>query len=211
MYIGYKGVQMTYVDPNTVISPKSVWNLSKVLINTRQEGWSAAEGTWEGNPCLVIRWNGSDASIGLGNPQSRGHPTWFVIPKELEGVIRREIGLLKKTSGIVSCDISRPDGYDFGAWRIEASLGPHVCEKLGNSNLTFSIPELPKRKCAADKEYGQFLEMEFVGIFKSGKWLGHLYSNGVAEDKNPVTIEVFRDAFIQSVTQAVRLCKVLDE
>ena len=39
---------------------------------------SIAIGEWDGDRVLAMRWNG-DAG-GLGNPQSRGIPTWFVVP-----------------------------------------------------------------------------------------------------------------------------------
>ena len=39
----------------------------------------------------VIRWNGSGNEPGMGNPQSHGYPTWFVLPDEIaEMVLRAE-------------------------------------------------------------------------------------------------------------------------
>src|SRR6266568_6488821 len=102
-----------YVDPITVVSPKVSWRLKEVIYNSSpgQGGWSAAEGEWDGDPCLGVRWNGSDNEEGVGNPQSRGHATWFIIPDGLEDAIRREIEFLCQTEGMVSCEISQPDGY----------------------------------------------------------------------------------------------------
>ena len=65
-------------------------------------GWSAAEGQWEDdgvwNDVLAIRWNGSsDAEI--GNPQSRGCATWFIVPDELENAIRAAIASLPTRTG----------------------------------------------------------------------------------------------------------------
>ncbi|MDE0509363.1 MAG: hypothetical protein OXI17_12120 [Gammaproteobacteria bacterium] len=90
---------MAYVDPNTVISPKNHWRLLNVLYEDDEDGWSVAEGQWEHggrwSDVLAIRWNGSPHAK-LGHPQSRGLPTWFIIPEGLEEVIRERVDELKK-------------------------------------------------------------------------------------------------------------------
>lgn len=90
---------MGYTKPETVISPKNRWRFLELLHNTGEDGWSLAKGQWEDNgefkPVLAIRWNGNDSS--LGNPQSRGNPTWFVIPGELEDSVLSALPQLKKT------------------------------------------------------------------------------------------------------------------
>lgn len=198
---------MSYVDPETVISPKDSWELTKVITNTRQGGWSAAEGKWCGERRLGLRWNGADSEDGVGNPQSRGHPTWFLVPSELEYAIRREIEHLEQD--IVSCIISRPDGYDFGAWRMEAKLGPKILDKLGNTDFPFSLPALPKRLCLPEKKYVRAVAGEMCGCFVKGEWLGDWYSNGISETENPTTMDAVRDAFIQNVTQAIQKARLI--
>lgn len=45
---------------------------------------SISFGRWDGNESIAIRWNGNDdPGKGLGNPQSTGHATWFVLPTAL--------------------------------------------------------------------------------------------------------------------------------
>jgi hypothetical protein len=56
------------------------------LYDGGQGAWSAARLGWCGEEKLGIRWNGDEGS-GIGNPQSRGNPTWFVIPDELASVV----------------------------------------------------------------------------------------------------------------------------
>jgi len=189
---------MAYVDPTTVVSPKASWELKSVIHNTGQGGWSAAEGEWDGSPCLAVRWNGSDTDEGVGNPQSRGYPTWFVIPDELQSVVRQEIDRLGE-AGAILCDITQPDNYEFGAWRVAITLGPQVIKRLKDSLLVFSLPNLPKRMCHPDKEYRRAIEGELRGCFLDGKWLGDVYSNGISEAENPTKIEAVRDAFIQNI------------
>ncbi len=193
-----------YIDPNTVISPKASWKLKSIIYNSGQSGWSAAEGEWEGSPCLGVRWNGSVSDEGVGNPQSRGFATWFIVPDELEDAILREIEFLSRTEGMVSCDIHQPDGYDFGAWKVEIKLGNKVLKKPGSESLVFTLPSMQNRMCHPDKGYVRAINGELRGSFIEGKWIGDVYSNGIPETDNPTKIEAVRDAFTQSVMRALR-------
>lgn len=80
---------MAYIDPETVVSPRNRIESVEVLYN--QGEWSVARLEFDGDEGVGIRWNGREDEPGIGNPQSRGRPTWFVIPKELSGVILDEI------------------------------------------------------------------------------------------------------------------------
>lgn len=197
---------MPYIDPKTVTSPKHSWGPNHtVLIDTLDGGWSAAEGTWEGEPCIGLRWNGSDEHASIGSPQSRGNPTWWIVPNELSDTIRKKIELIKKSNGLVTCHISRPDGFEHGAWKIEATLSTQVIERLshGTSPLAFHLPDMSKRLCYPDPPYVRPNVSGGFSVFINGVWTGHLYSNGITEDENPVTIDAFREAFIRSVTKSI--------
>jgi len=52
----------------------------KVLVPAGPERMAIALGKWEGTPVLALRWNGTDASP-IGNPQSRGLATWFIVER----------------------------------------------------------------------------------------------------------------------------------
>jgi hypothetical protein len=71
----------TYIKPTDVLSPKRHWVLVHVLFDGGEEGSSLAIGRWDDKPVLAMRWNGHKESP-MGNPQSRGLPTWFVVPEE---------------------------------------------------------------------------------------------------------------------------------
>jgi hypothetical protein len=45
---------------------------------------------FDGEERIGIRWNGREEQPEIGNPQSRGKPTWFVVPRELENLVREE-------------------------------------------------------------------------------------------------------------------------
>ena len=77
----------TYVKPVDVHAPKRHWTLLHVLFDggpateKNESPSSLAIGRWDNNPVLAMRWNGNDDNP-IGNPQSRGLPTWFVIPDQ---------------------------------------------------------------------------------------------------------------------------------
>lgn len=70
-----------YVSPEQVSSPKRCWNLLTILESGSANTGSVALGRWEKKPVLAMRWNGN-ASNPIGNPQSRGLATWFIVPDE---------------------------------------------------------------------------------------------------------------------------------
>ena len=77
---------MAYVDPKSVVSPKSRWKLIEILRNGEDSkngdnDATLAIGEWDGERCFAVRWNGTAMDpTGVGNPQSRGLPTWFIVP-----------------------------------------------------------------------------------------------------------------------------------
>ncbi|MGH9345404.1 MAG: hypothetical protein ACRD19_16780 [Terriglobia bacterium] len=79
---------MAYIDPKRVITPKNRLKSVDVLYNAGQGAWSAALLEFDEKERIGIRWNGSDDEPGIGNPQSRGRPTWFVVPDELASLVR---------------------------------------------------------------------------------------------------------------------------
>ncbi len=78
---------MAYIDPQTVIAPKSLVSNVRVVYDsppTSEEGFSVVTLRWGNDGDAVgIRWNGDPDDKGIGTPQAFGQPTWFLIPKEL--------------------------------------------------------------------------------------------------------------------------------
>jgi len=93
---------MSYIDPKTVLSPRGSVGDVEVVFNTgpTANSWSIAKLTWEGEPAVGIRWNGDgEAERGVGSPQARGNPTWFIVPGELaECVLEQAETLAKQTN-----------------------------------------------------------------------------------------------------------------
>lgn len=77
----------TYIKPSDVHAPKRHWSLIHVLFDGGEateknpSPSSLAIGRWDNQPVLAMRWNGNKENP-LGNPQSRGLPTWFVVPEQ---------------------------------------------------------------------------------------------------------------------------------
>jgi hypothetical protein len=80
-----------YITPDKVTSPRRSWSLTHVLedgakADSYGNRLAIAIGKWEGSPALGMRWNGSKGKP-IGTPQSRGLPTWFIIPRRLEDAV----------------------------------------------------------------------------------------------------------------------------
>ena len=85
---------MAYVDPEKVDSPKN--SVRNVRVRHNQGKWAVAELEWEDEAAIGIRWNGTEGEAGVGSPQSRGHPTWFIVPEELADAVREKVESLSK-------------------------------------------------------------------------------------------------------------------
>lgn len=83
-------VAIKYILPEDVSSPKQRWALIKVLHDGGEEDYSIALGRWDGKPVIGMRWNGTEASP-IGNPQSRGLPTWFIVPSNYQDSILEQL------------------------------------------------------------------------------------------------------------------------
>ncbi len=81
---------MAYIEPATVWAPRASIRSVDILYNSGSGGWSIAKIDWESKETLGIRWNGGDGP-GLGNPQSRGNATWFILPEQLHDAILSRI------------------------------------------------------------------------------------------------------------------------
>jgi hypothetical protein len=77
-----------YHDPKNVLSPKERVKSVEVIFDAGpvDASWSVARLNWDDSPVVGIRWNGDSKST-KGLPQARGNPTWFVVPRELEGAV----------------------------------------------------------------------------------------------------------------------------
>lgn len=89
---------MSYIDPKTVLSPKGSITDIEVIIDRGENSWSLARMKWDGSSVIAMRWNGgSNHGIpSIGNPQSRGYPTWFVVPDDVGELIEKSFKLSSK-------------------------------------------------------------------------------------------------------------------
>ncbi len=96
---------MSYHKPEDVKSPQDMVSDVQVVYDGGEHNWSVAKLRWGGQKAVGIRWNGGPESEipdrpatfpGLGNPQSRGYPTWFIVPEELHDAVLAEAKKQKK-------------------------------------------------------------------------------------------------------------------
>lgn len=80
---------------NTVVSPRDcVKNVVPIYDGGPNYGeYSVAILEWNGNPCIGIRWNITERELNnpdkvsgkvicVGEPNSRGYATWFILPDD---------------------------------------------------------------------------------------------------------------------------------
>lgn len=94
-----------YTPPTEVVSPKAHWHLVDVILDRGEGNCAYAIGTWDGERRIGFRWNGSRENGPIGNPQSRGLPTWTMLdpalsaaviellPSETQSLARRFLGI----------------------------------------------------------------------------------------------------------------------
>jgi len=76
-----------YRNPRDVISPKRHVSNVQVIYDGGERHCAVARLDWDGKPGVGIRWNGNAKDQPLGNPQSRGHPFWFLMPDEFSDLV----------------------------------------------------------------------------------------------------------------------------
>jgi hypothetical protein len=80
--------------PSEVVSPKAHWSLIDVLLDRGEGDCAYALGIWDGQRRIGFRWNGTEGNE-LGNPQSRGLPTWTMLDPEIHKKIIEQLPLDK--------------------------------------------------------------------------------------------------------------------
>jgi len=94
-------MEKSYIDPNTVLSPRgSVKNL-EVLYDGGAGSFSLARMEWDGRDAHGFRWNGytdrNTGKVNKGSPISTGHPIWMILPTEMVQAMDFETIINRKT------------------------------------------------------------------------------------------------------------------
>ena len=77
---------MSYIRPKDVKSPKGRWHLFEVVLAGKEGACAYALGEWDGERRIGFRWNGTEDNK-IGNPQSRGLPTWTMLDERLHEAV----------------------------------------------------------------------------------------------------------------------------
>src|SRR5262245_2416807 len=87
---------LDFIPADEVHSPRRQWTLIAVLQDEKEPTTCVlAVGRCENKPVLAMRWNGSKDSP-IGNPQSRGLPTWFIVGSEFNECLMNTLPADKK-------------------------------------------------------------------------------------------------------------------
>jgi hypothetical protein len=81
---------MSYIHPVDVTSPKAMWTLVDVVLDKGPGDCAYAIGMWNKRRSVGFRWNGSDENP-IGNPQSRGLPTWTMLDRALHRAVLQQV------------------------------------------------------------------------------------------------------------------------
>ena len=161
----------TYKKPGDVHSPKRRWQLFRVLFDggDKEEHSRAAEnstvslaiGRWDGRPVLAMRWNGTKDSPN-GNPQSRGLPTWFIIPDQHVQAILAQRGFSDSKLGFVR------DFLELRRVYFLTRCPTPDCSNFGELVLaSYRSEELPQAIAALERDAP---ESQFYCIFCDKGW-----------------------------------------
>lgn len=104
--------------------------------------------------------------------------------------------------------VTRPNGYDYGAWRVEIRLRN---PRDNSYPVVFPFPKLEKRifhsdvDCQAAWRNPATEEFEIGGLLQNGIWRGHLYSNGIAEIENPTSLELIKEELRRIIDSLIEI------
>ena len=86
---------MAYIDPKMVLAPKGRVGDLSVIHDGGEHSYSVARMTWDKHPGAIgVRWNGGQGE-GVGNPQSRGVATWFILPEPIAKMVEANPAALR--------------------------------------------------------------------------------------------------------------------
>jgi hypothetical protein len=89
-----------YIDPKTVISPKSKIDQTSldVIFDTGpgDYSWSVAKLRYSGESRVGIRWNGDERESKMGVPTATAHPVWFILPHEIADAVLEKANELNR-------------------------------------------------------------------------------------------------------------------
>ncbi len=201
---------MPYIDPADVRAPRKNWTLLTVEFSTgrgdgTQPGWSVATGLWDDHPATGVRWNGQDDETGAGNPQSRGHPTWFILPDELVEPVMAKVAKLKEERDGVDCRVWSPPNYSEGAWKVTIQLSGEK-QKIAGADFVFFYPKMSNDMFRAKDGYMVVAQgekgLEICGKFVDGYWEGDLYTYNLHTKAEAVSNQI-REIIVASLKRQI--------
>ena len=123
-----------YTDPHDATSPRNRLRRHTPIFDDGRGSYSLALLDWDDGEYVGIRWNGNLDDEPAGNPNSRGNPTWFVLPPEVGRAVLSW-----------ALETGRVDGGRIEAGRAEP-LMRNFLKSSGTENVVLSDDEQLKEK-----------------------------------------------------------------
>ncbi|OPE56849.1 hypothetical protein BTW15_27765 [Pseudomonas syringae pv. tomato] len=111
----------------------------------------------------------------------------------------------KLLSESVQIQITRPDGFDFGAWQVKIKIR----DSIKNLAAPFKLPKLAHRTIHSEPEYqSAWLDdkkqiYEMGGLLIDRQWRGNMYTNGISENDNPTSVDMVRAALKEEIERVL--------
>lgn len=103
------------------------------------------------------------------------------------------------------CAIYRPDHYDYGAWKVNLTVGPVIREAFGSGDFVFELPSLPNRHFLAEPDMTYFhRDNKKWARVVDGVWSADLYTNGISEEENPSSLAKVKAGLLIGINEVLR-------
>ena len=113
-----------------------------------------AVGEWDGEPVIGVRWNGDEENP-IGNPQSRGLPTWFILPSYLNLPV---LGTVSEDKQVLAGSLLAIDVPPVVEMKVDVSVGTerHTLKVRESGQRTYA--DIQRRYVFGEKNRLRFLE-----------------------------------------------------
>lgn len=214
---------MPYIKPADVVSPKAHWSLIDVLLDRGEGDCAYALGIWDGERRIGFRWNGSGGSE-LGNPQSRGLPTWTMLDTEIHKPIIEQLPpeKLAMARGFLGIKLMLEgptlEGTSGGLVFYDFFQNPPVLVKLSCKALRNAVqrPEISDADCQLlAMRHGRVLTAVAAVVLEKGEStlredgrfrIIELESKAIAEGRQPTFYRRVGDGRRRSLEQVTATC-----
>ena len=130
----------------------------------------------------------------------------FFSGQALRNAVLHVASRIEHTKKLIKCDISQPEGWEYGVFFIKITLSPKIIDVLRNLRPKFPIPKLQDRlfrKYDTSATYIEYTDQGLMGTFVNGAWECIVQTNGVPEEKNLNSMAIVEDNLVAAIIQEI--------